>query len=316
VKQLLLIAALALTPVLGVAGDVRGIDDNSSKPIRVGVTLHPYYSFVANIVGDQAEVVPLIGPGFNPHNYRPQPQDIKRLLDPETKLDVLVVNGIGHDEFAFEIVKAAELDGKLPLIYANEGVALIPIAGTGSDERIVNPHTFISITASIQQVYNIAKALGKIDPAKAKYYRKKARVYTRRLRKMKADYMKRLADLPEKDFRCATLHGGYDYLLQDFGLQVTAVIEPKHGLKPTAIELAKTISEIKEHDIKVVFTELDFPDKVIETIRKETGIRVRQLSHLTGGQYSADSFEMDMQRNLRNLTNALLEAHGRETGVE
>lgn len=67
---------------------------------RIGVTLHPYYSFTAKIVGDAAEVVPLIGAGFNPHNYRPQPQDIKRCMG----LDIMVVNGIGHDEFAFEIM--------------------------------------------------------------------------------------------------------------------------------------------------------------------------------------------------------------------
>ena len=28
--------------------------------LKVGITLHPYYSFVANIVGDRAEIVPLI----------------------------------------------------------------------------------------------------------------------------------------------------------------------------------------------------------------------------------------------------------------
>ena len=26
--------------------------------LKVGITLHPYYSFVANIVGDRAEIVP------------------------------------------------------------------------------------------------------------------------------------------------------------------------------------------------------------------------------------------------------------------
>ena len=38
-----------------------------AKPLRIGITLHPYYSYVANIVGDKAEVVPLIPAGFNPH---------------------------------------------------------------------------------------------------------------------------------------------------------------------------------------------------------------------------------------------------------
>ncbi len=32
--------------------------------LRIGVTLHPYYSFVANIVGDRARLVPLIDAGF------------------------------------------------------------------------------------------------------------------------------------------------------------------------------------------------------------------------------------------------------------
>lgn len=31
-----------------------------AKPLRIGITLHPYYSYVSNIVGDKAEVVPLI----------------------------------------------------------------------------------------------------------------------------------------------------------------------------------------------------------------------------------------------------------------
>ena len=32
----------------------------AAKRLRIGITLHPYYSYVANIVGDKAEVVPLI----------------------------------------------------------------------------------------------------------------------------------------------------------------------------------------------------------------------------------------------------------------
>src|SRR5688572_22610397 len=83
----------------------------SGKRLQIGITLHPYYSFVANLVGDRADVVPLIDAGFNPHNYTPRPQDMKRA----TALDALVVNGIGHDEFAFKIVEAAGRKGKLRL---------------------------------------------------------------------------------------------------------------------------------------------------------------------------------------------------------
>ena len=56
---------------------------------------------------------------------------------------------------------------KLTLIYANDGVSLIPVAGDPSGAKVVNPHTFISTTAAIQQVYTIARRLGELDPENA-----------------------------------------------------------------------------------------------------------------------------------------------------
>ncbi|NDV24878.1 metal ABC transporter solute-binding protein, Zn/Mn family [Desulfovibrio sp. JC022] len=281
----------------------------NAKP-RIGVTLHPYYSFTKAVVGDGAEVIPLIGEGFNPHNYRPQPEDIKKCMT----LDALVVNGIGHDEFAFEIVEAADMKGKLPLIMANKDVSLIPVSGTLDGRKIVNPHTFVSVTASVRQVYTIAKELGKLYPENAAFYRKNARNYARKLRKLKARYMKRITGLPSMEFRCATIHGGYDYLFQDFGLQVTAVIEPGHGLKPTASQLAKTIDEIKRLGVDVIFTEMSFPDKYVDTIHKETGIRIRHLSHLTNGKYTEEGFEQGIEANLKALTDALVDAQKLKEG--
>ena len=89
----------------------------------------------------------------------------------------------------------------------------------------------------------------------------------------------------------------------------TAVIEPGHGLKPTASQLAKTIDEIKRLDVDVIFTEMAFADKYVETIHAETGIRIRRLSHLTHGEYSAEGFEIGLRKNLEALTNALIDAH-------
>ena len=296
---------LGMFAVCLMAGAARSAD----KP-RIGVTLHPYYSFVAAIVGDTAEVVPLIGEGFNPHNYRPQPEDIKKCMT----LDGLVVNGIGHDEFAFEIVEAANMRDRLPIIFANKDVSLIPVSGHLDGKKVVNPHTFVSVTASVRQVYTIAKGLGEIIPEHAQAYRRNARAYANRLRRMKAEYMARIADMPSMDFRCATIHGGYDYLFQDFGLQVTAVIEPGHGLKPTASQLARTIDEIKRLGVDVIFTEMAFPDQYVETIHKETGIRIRHLSHLTHGEYSEEGFEKGLRANLEALTNALVDAQSMQQG--
>ena len=177
--------------------------------ITIGVSLHPYYSFARNIVGDRAVVVPLIDKNSNPHGYRVVPDDIENAM----KLDAVILNGVGHDEFAFQILKASGVYDRVYKIFANDGVALIP---QSVSTTMVNSHTFVSISASIQQIYTIANRLAEIDPVNAGFYRTNAGKYAKALRQMKAEYMEKLANIKNNDFRCATIHGGYSYLLQEF----------------------------------------------------------------------------------------------------
>lgn len=272
--------------------------------LQVGITLHPYYSFVANIVGDRADVVPLISAGSNPHNYMPQSGDMRRALS----MDVLVVNGIGHDEWAFEIVEAAGRGDNLPLIFANDGVPLIPIAGDSGDEKVVNPHTFISITTAIQQIYTIAQELGEIDPDNAQYYRDNSRAYSFSLRQLKAGYMEQLAELDASNFRCATMHGAYGYLMQEFGLRVVAVIEPRHGVQPTARQLANTIDKIDAADVNVLFAEKYFTSNLSDTIQDATGVNMYAFSHMSDGDFSPELFETETRANLDVLLEAVSSA--------
>jgi len=275
--------------------------DLAQARLRVGVTLHPYFSFVKNIVGDKADVVAIIPGEVNPHGYEPQAEDIKRALD----VDVIVVNGIGHDEFIFKIIEASGRKEKLPLIYANASVALIPIGGDQGGEKIVNPHTFISTNAAIQQVYEIARRLGEIEPAQAEFYRRNGRDYATKIRQLRAQFMQQIAAHAKDDFRAATMHAGYDYLFQEFGLRISAVVEPRHGVAPTAKQLAQTIADIKAANVSVIFAEQYFGGNLAETVQRETGVRVYTLSHITDGPFTADKFEVEMRQNIETLARAL-----------
>jgi zinc transport system substrate-binding protein len=170
---------------------------------------------------------------------------------------------------------------------------------------MVNSHTFVSISASIQQIYTITNRLAEIDPANANFYRTNAQKYARQLRVLKAEYMEKLSAVKNNDFRVATIHGGYSYLLQEFGFQVEAVIEPSHGVNPTASQMKETIEKIRATNVQVVFSESDFPPTFIKTIRDETGVRVVSLSHLSKGDYTADYFEKGMRYNLDQLLKAV-----------
>ena len=270
--------------------------------LKIGVTLQPYYSFVENVVKDKAEVIPVVRLDlYDSHSYQPKPEDIKRI----NNLDVLVVNGIGHDEFIFDILNAADRKKDIKVLYANKNVSLMPIAGSIRGEKVMNPHTFISVTTSIQQVYNIAKELGNIDSANKDFYLKNARDYAKKLRKLKSDALNEIKNLGNVDIRVATLHGGYDYLLSEFGIDVKAVIEPSHGAQPSAADLEKIIKIIKKEKIDIIFGEKNFNNKFVETIHKETGVEVRSLSHMTNGPYEANGFEKFIKIDLDEVVKAI-----------
>jgi len=249
--------------------------------------------------------VPLIPAGFNPHAYEPRAEDIKRIGG----LDVIVLNGVGHDDFADRMIAASETPN-IKTIEANENVPLLAATGTAARGagKVVNPHTFLSISASIAQVNNIARELGKLDPDNARTYTQNARAYGKRLRQMRADALAKLTQAPNAELRVATVHAAYDYLLREFGLEVTAVVEPAHGIEPSPSQLKKTIDQLRELDVKVIFSEMDFPSTYVETIQRESGVKLYPLSHISYGEYSADKYEKEMTGNLDTVVRAIQES--------
>ncbi|MCD9536662.1 metal ABC transporter solute-binding protein, Zn/Mn family [Photobacterium carnosum] len=272
----------------------------AAEKLTVGITLQPYYSYVQAVVGDKADILPLVDAGFNPHNYLPQPNDLRRLK----QMDVIVVNGIGHDDFALKVIAAANRDD-LVVIKANNDVPLLPAMGQSVGDGAVNPHTFVGLSTTIQKVYTIANKLAELDPDNAIEYRKNARNYAKKFRLMKRKAMLTLGDLDTSGMKVATTHNAYGYLLQEFGVDVAAVIEPAHGVEPSASQLQETIEKIKQSGIDVLFYELNMPNRYVDTIEKATGVKLYRFSHMTHGEYEADKVEIEMQQNLTTLVDAM-----------
>ncbi|WP_027847706.1 metal ABC transporter solute-binding protein, Zn/Mn family [Marinospirillum minutulum] len=268
-----------------------------AKPLVVGITLHPYYSYTAQVVGDRATLLPLIASGFNPHNYELQPSDIQRL----SSMDALVLNAIGHDEFAVHALEGLDLPN-LTVINANKDV---PLLSSGSGNANYNPHSFVSIDAAIRQVYTLAKELGRLDPNNASYFQQNALRYARELRQLKNTYRSKLLDVNLSGVRIASTHNAYGYLLQEFGIGVDTVIEPAHGVEPSASQLQATIQRINDANIQVLFTELDMDNRYVDVIEAATGIQIYHFSHMTHGDYDADQVTREMEHNLSTLVEAL-----------
>jgi zinc transport system substrate-binding protein len=138
-------------------------------------------------------------------------------------------------------------------------------------------------------------------------YKKNARAYAHKLRKMLSAALVKIDGIDTNILRIATVHDGYAYLFQELGIEVAAVVQPRHGIEPSARQLQDTIKRIKRANVNILFTELDYTKKYVDIIFQETGCRIYSLSHVSKGEYSKDFFEKSMQKNLDDIVEALTE---------
>jgi len=314
-------AALRMTAALAALLLSQAPQQAGANPcdLSIGVSLHPYYSWVKNIVGDAAEVTTLIPPDVDPHTYQPTAADMTRLEG----LNVVVVNGVGHDEFVTPMLKAID-NPALTVLDTSKGLPLIPSFNDrhyafeeqeGSAKVSYNSHTYIAVTGAIQQMQMINRALGKLCPEQSAEFTQNMREYAAKLRGLLQKTLSRIDGLKLDNLRIATVHDGYSYLFQELGIEVSAVVQPRHGVTPSSKQLQDTIKRIKQAKVNVLFGEMDYEKKYVDIIYEETGCRLYALSHISNGEYSKEHFEQTMQKNMDIIVQALSEAGGKSGGA-
>lgn len=266
----------------------------AATPLRVGVTLHPSFSWTSRVTqGLPVEVVPVVPGDVDIGSYQPRPQDVATL----TTLDVLVENGLGHDAFLDEMVRAAD-NPKLVRVRLNEATPRLV-----SREGAANSHTFLSLGNAVLQSYALARALAEIRPEWRGQLERNAAVYAKTLRAMRARAVTALSTV--KSRRVVTVHDGYSYLLQELGLELAAVVEPTHGLLPSASELGEVVQLLQSKQATVVFSEESFPPAMAKVL-EDAGARVVVVSHIATGAFTPERFEHDMQQNLDAIVQELV----------
>ena len=286
-------------------GDGNG---GSDEKVTIITSFYPIYLHVINIVKDvpEVEVLNMTEPQTGClHDYQLSPEDIKTL----DRADIFVVNGGGMESFMDKIL--SQLD-KMPIIDASEHIELIEEDHHGHDHEEddhnheFNPHVWVSVTGAIGQVEQIAKELAILDPENKAYYEQNAKEYIGKLKELKREMHEGLDDVPNKNI--VTFHEAFSYFAQEFNLNIVGTIVTETGSEPSAKELSKVIEDIKEHNVKAVFTEPQFTSKAADMISKEADIGLYTLDPVvTSGPTlkEEDEYIKKMKENLKILEEAL-----------
>jgi zinc/manganese transport system substrate-binding protein len=242
----------------------------SAEKLNVVTSFSILADMVREIGGDRVEVKTLVGPDGDAHAFDPAPADAKAL----TQAGLFVVNGLGFEPWQKKLVDASGFAG--PVVVASEGVAVRHMDHGGKDHEhgdheAFDPHAWQDLRNGIAYSRNIAAALAKADPASGKDYEQRAQAYVAKLEALNADIRARLAEIPEVKRKVITSHDAFGYFGEAYGIAFLAPEGLSTEAEPSAGDVAKLITQIRQEGIKAFFVENVSDPRLIEMIASETG---------------------------------------------
>ena len=233
--------------------------------MKVVTTFTVLADMAQNVAGDAAEVVSITKPGAEIHNYSPTPRDIVAAQG----ADLILWNGLNL-ELWFEKFFRTLRD--VPSAVVSDGVEPMGIAA-GPYEGKPNPHAWMSLSAALIYVDNIADAFATHDPDNAETYRTNAEAYMARIRETIEPLRDAMQDIPAERRWLVTSEGAFSYLARDFGMKELYLWPINADAQGTPKQVKAVIDGVRANDIPVVFSESTVSSAPAEQVARETGAK-------------------------------------------
>lgn len=270
--------------VTAIAVAVAGCTGAGSTPSPSGKSIVVTYSVlgwvVKDLVGDAATVTVLMPNGADPHEWSPSAQDIETM----TKADLLVENGLGLEGGMVDAFTQAE-QARVKRFIASDHITVRHVAeGEGADPSdpdqapgAEDPHLWMDPLSMKDVVAALAAQLQTdvgIDVSS------RATDLAARLTTLNDQVAGVMNAVPEAQRSLVTGHESLGYFAQRYGYKLVGAIIPSltTQAETSAADLAALESKIHASGVKAIFTELGTDPSVAETLGKDTGVKVVELT--------------------------------------
>lgn len=184
--------ATAATIVTGVAvSSAPTALDDDDRP-RITTTVGMITDVVANIGGDLIRPIGLMGPGIDPHLYKPSAGDIVRLGE----ADLIFYGGLHLEGRMAETFEKINELGSKPTVAVSETIPTERLLPVGEDAW--DPHVWFDVTLWRIVAGTIATSLTESFPEHAEAFAANAETYLAKLDALDAWVFEQVDRLPEE----------------------------------------------------------------------------------------------------------------------
>jgi zinc transport system substrate-binding protein len=254
---------------------------------RVTVTIKPIHSLAAAIMEGVAEPKLLLGGAASPHSYALKPSDAAAL----NEADAIVLVSKNLEAFLGRAIAALPTHARVIELEHAPGLSLLPVReggpheaeggakdDDGEDEHeghhhggSFDPHFWLDPQNAIAIARHLRQELSAIDPAHAERYRANAEKLEAALAALDTEIGVTLSGLKDRPF--VVFHDVTQYFEKRYGLTSAGAITLSPERAPGARRLADMRAKIEHAGAICVFSEPEFPPKLVQMLIQGTKAR-------------------------------------------
>ena len=254
---------------------------NDSEKVMVTTTTNVITDLVEIIGGDHVKVTGLMGPGVDPHLYRPSASDVKKLQD----ADIVFYNGL-------------DLEGKMGDIFVKigrEGTAVWAVSENITSESLLSldtaghfdPHIWWNAELWMEAAKVVEMGLSEYDPENSVTYEANLEEFLIQLQDLNDYSLEKMKSIPKEQRVLVTAHDAFQYFGHAYGLEEMAIQGWSTDSEAGIREIQNLAGEIAERKIKAVFVETSISPATINAL--EAAVKDKGHDVVIGGELFSDA---------------------------
>lgn len=295
--------ALLMSLAVGVAGcgGASGSPSASAADYRIVASTSLFADLARLALGDAVQIDAIVPAGIDVHTFEPAPSDVSTIAG----ADLVLMNGLGLDDWVVSLVDAAQ-QSDANILRLGEGLDAYGFEYLIDGDGVRDPHVWLDPSAAEIFLQQIASRVVTDRPSITSVVRAALDEGRASLRAQSQAAQSAFSAIPQSRRTIVTFHDAFGYYARAYGITIVGVAVAAPGQDPSAREIAALIDAIRAAGVTTIFSEVQFPSKVLDSIAAETGATVlADLYSDALGAAPGDTYLGAMQANATAIAESM-----------
>jgi len=234
----------------------------SNNKLNITCTTTMIADAIEQIAHDKINLNVLMGPGVDPHLYKPIEQDIIKIA----AADIIFYNGLHLEARMTDLFEQMNLDKTTIAVCKNIPTEML--ITSPEQHNYYDPHIWFNPKIWSYAIETICETLQKHDQNNKNFYATNAKTYLQKINAMHEQTQKLMLSIPKEQRVLITAHDAFEYFAQAYHCKVVSL----QGISTMSEAGTKDIQDlanfIVDHKIRAIFTETSIPPRALQAVQQ------------------------------------------------